>query len=172
MLPASSKQRVNRERQKVGGRTHEIQRLIGRSLRGCLDLKVFGERTLLLDCDVIDADGGTRTASITGAFVAAALAIRKLQPSVPLLSAALKCAVAAVSVGIIRGTACLDLNYIEDKEAHVDMNIVQTSKGEFLEVQGTGEGASFSKEQLNEMMLLSDKGIAQLFEVQRCAIES
>lgn len=171
MLPASSAQRVNRERSKIGGRTQEIQRLIGRSLRTAVDLNVIGERTILLDCDVLDADGGTRTAAITGAYVALALAVKKLEAQYPKFRSALKTEVAAISVGIVHGVLCLDLPYAEDKVAEVDMNVVKTSGNQYVEVQGTGENASFTREQLNQMLDLADSGIAQLFQAQRKALE-
>ena len=171
MLPGSSGQRVNRERAKIGGRTHEIQRLIGRSLRSAFDLNLLGERSLQVDCDVLDADGGTRTAAITGSFVAVALAIRKLQGNVPGLSAALKMAVAAVSVGMVKGVPCLDINYEEDKEAEVDMNVVKTSTGLFVEVQGTAEGKPFDDKAMQAMLQLAHSGIQQLFKAQQIAIE-
>lgn len=166
MLPASSPQRINRERSKLGGRTQEIQRLIGRSLRTCLDLSKLGERSILLDCDVIDADGGTRTAAITGAYVALVLAMRKVESKVSVLKA-LKGSVAAVSVGIIGGVPSLDLHYDDDKNADVDMNIVKTSDGKYVEVQGTAEGAAFGREALNDLLNLADLGIATLFEAQK-----
>lgn len=172
MLPASSAQRVHRERTKVGGRTHEIQRLIGRSLRTCLDLSAIGERSLLIDCDVLDADGGTRTAAITGAYVALALAVRKLQGRVPSISGALKSAVAAVSVGIVKGVPLLDLPYEEDKQADVDMNVVKTSSGKFVEVQGTAESNPFDESGLSQMLALSQKGIQELFLHQKKVLES
>lgn len=171
MLPGSSSQRVQRERNKVGGRTHEIQRLIGRSLRACVDLNSFGERSLLVDCDVIDADGGTRTASITGAYVAVCLALRKLKATVPNADQAVKAAVAAISVGIVQGVPCLDLNYIEDKDAEVDMNVVRTSQNKFVEVQGTAEGQPFDETHLEKMLALSKKGIEELFQAQRKALQ-
>ncbi|NDG27318.1 MAG: ribonuclease PH, partial [Proteobacteria bacterium] len=139
MLPASSGQRIQRERNKIGGRTMEIQRLIGRSLRAAIDMNTLGERSILVDCDVIDADGGTRTASITGSYVAVMLALQKMSVKIPVLSQVAKQAVAAVSVGMVKGTAVLDLDYPEDKDAEVDMNVVMTSEGKFIEVQGTAE---------------------------------
>lgn len=170
MLPASSSQRVGRERQKVGGRTHEIQRLIGRSLRSCFDLGILGERSILIDCDVLDADGGTRTASVTGAYVALALAVRNLRVKLPSLSQGIQCAVAAVSVGIVGGRPVLDLPYSEDKLADVDMNIVKTSANKYVEVQGTAENSAFDTSTLNEMLRLADIGITQLFEAQKRAL--
>src|SRR3954470_2221661 len=132
MLPASSRQRVHRERAKVGGRPHEIQRLIGRSLRSCFDMTKLGERSLLIDCDVIDADGGTRTAAITGSYVAVALAVQRLRATLPALDGAIRSAVAAVSVGIVRGVPVLDLHYDDDSRADVDMNVVKTSLGQYV----------------------------------------
>ena len=172
MLPACSKQRVQRERAKVGGRTHEIQRLIGRSLRSCIDTKLLGERTIVVDCDVLDADGGTRTASITGAFVAVGLAMKRIQGSYPAAGACLKIAVAAISVGMVRGVACLDLNYEEDKNADVDMNVVKTSANQFVEVQGTAEGAPFDQAAMNDLLALAGKGIQELFLAQQRILES
>lgn len=166
MLPASSVQRVSRERSKVGGRTQEIQRLIGRSLRACLDLDKLGERSVLIDCDVLDADGGTRTAAITGAYVALTLGLRKFQAQAPVLHA-LRGAVAAVSVGVIKGSPCLDLHYDDDKSADVDMNIVKTSEGKYVEVQGTAEGATFDRDALDTLLKLADKGIAELLAAQK-----
>lgn len=171
MLPGSSVQRIQRERAKVGGRTHEIQRLIGRSLRQCVDLNSFGERSILLDCDVIDADGGTRTASITGSYIALLLAIKKLNGTLKNFNPKLKCQVAAVSVGIVNGEPCLDLNYVEDKDAEVDMNIVRTSEQKFIEVQGTAESNPFDDKALNSLLSLASLGINQLFEIQRKALE-
>ncbi|MBI4406266.1 MAG: ribonuclease PH [Deltaproteobacteria bacterium] len=167
MLPGCSDQRVNRERSKVGGRTQEIQRLIGRALRSCIDLKMLGERSILIDCDVLDADGGTRTAAITGSFVALALALRALGKSNPALASAIKSSVAAVSVGLVGGEPLLDLNYEEDKRADVDMNIVKISDGRFVEVQGTAEATPFSHDQLNHLLHLASLGIDRLLEQQR-----
>ena len=171
MLPASSSQRIQRERQKVGGRTHEIQRLIGRSLRTCIDLSQLGERSILVDCDVVDADGGTRTASITGAYVAVMLAIKKIQLKAPSLVPLVKTGVAAVSVGIVKGVPCLDLNYEEDKDAEVDMNIVRTSSGRFIEIQGTAEGVPFDDEAMQSLVTLGKKGVQELLEIQKKALE-
>jgi len=165
MLPGSSPKRVGRERQKVGGRTHEIQRLIGRSLRTCVDMTKLGERSLLIDCDVLDADGGTRTAAITGSYVALALALRKLP-----FAAALKTAVAAVSVGIVRGTPCLDLHYHDDRDAEVDMNVVKTAEGKYVEVQGTAENNPFDQAELDQLLALAGKGIDILLDAQRKAL--
>ena len=171
MIPASSSQRVARERGKVGGRTQEIQRLIGRSLRNCVDLTRLGERSLLLDCEVLDADGGTRTAAITGSYVALALALRKLEATVPGVQRVLKAAVAAVSVGIVDGKAVLDLHYNDDKRAEVDMNVVKTSADQYVEVQGTAENAPFDRASLDRLLHLADKGIAELFQIQAEALK-
>ncbi len=172
MLPASSSQRVNRERTKMGGRTQEIQRLIGRSLRTAVDLSAIGERTILIDCDVLDADGGTRTAAITGAYVSLVLAMRKLEGKNPKFRGAIKTEVAAISVGIVHGVLCLDLPYEEDKVAEVDMNIVKTSQNQYIEIQGTAEAAAFGREAMNQMLDLADAGINQLFQAQKKALES
>lgn len=171
MLPGSSSQRIPRERSKLGGRTQEIQRLIGRSLRACIDLKALGEKSILVDCDVLDADGGTRTAAITGAYVAVMLAIKKLSPQFPELKDVVKGAVAAVSVGIVDGVPCLDLHYDDDKNAQVDMNIVKTSAGEYVEVQGTAEGLPFGRKGLNDLLDLADKGLENLFRAQASVLD-
>jgi ribonuclease PH len=172
MLPASSSQRIQRERTKIGGRTHEIQRLIGRSLRNAVDLTKLGERAVLVDCDVIDADGGTRTAAITGSYVALALALKKFTTTIPSFNEVLKIAVAAVSVGVVNGVPCLDLNYEEDKDAEVDMNVVKTSENKFAEVQGTAEAAPFDQATLNRLLDLAHSGITQLFDAQKKALGS
>jgi ribonuclease PH len=172
MLPGSSSQRIPRERSKLGGRTQEIQRLIGRSLRACVDLKALGEKSLLIDCDVLDADGGTRTAAITGSYVALMLAVKKLSGEFPELKNVVKGAVAAVSVGLVEGVPCLDLHYDDDKRAQVDMNIVKTSAGQYVEVQGTAEGLPFGRDGLNDLLDLADKGLQQLFRLQQSVIES
>lgn len=169
MLPRSTLTRSPRESilGKVGGRTHEIQRLIGRSLRAVVDAATLGERTLLVDCDVLQADGGTRTAAITGAYVAMSLAIedmleRKIIPASPIISA-----VAATSVGILHGEALLDLAYEEDSQAEVDFNVVMTSLGEFVELQGTAEGRPFPRETIDQVLALAEKGISQLLLAQK-----
>lgn len=169
MLPRATLTRTAREsaRGRVGGRTHEIQRLIGRSMRAVVDLARLGERTLWVDCDVIQADGGTRTASITGGFVALALALQKLVASGTLKSLPLRDTVAATSVGIVDGTAVLDLPYEEDSRAEVDMNFVLTGSNKFIEIQATAEQIPFSDEQLAEMTRLARKGIQQLANTQR-----
>jgi len=168
MLPAATAERTQREatRGKISGRTQEIQRLVGRALRAACDLKAIGPRTIWIDCDVIQADGGTRTASITGGFVALKLALcdlvkRKLLPQLPLLKN-----IAAVSVGMIDGQPMLDLCYEEDSGAGVDMNVVMTSEGKFVEVQGTAEREAFSEEDLNALMALARKGIKELIKLQ------
>jgi len=164
MLPGSSQERIAREssRGKVGGRTHEIQRLIGRSLRAVADLKTFGEKTVWIDCDVIQADGGTRTASITGAYVALALAVRGWIKNGVIEKTPVHDAVAAVSIGIVDGKVLLDLNYLEDSRADVDMNIVMTGDGRFVEVQGTAEMQAFTHDQLIEMTRLGAASIAEI----------
>jgi ribonuclease PH len=167
MLPRATNTRTQRETQKPSGRTAEIQRLIGRSLRAIVDTKLLGERQIYLDCDVIQADGGTRCASITGAYVALALACRKLVKQGTIKQNPILSEVAAISVGIIDGTSILDLAYAEDSEADVDMNVVCTGTGKFIELQGTAEREPFSREQMDEMLVLADAGINKLFEIQR-----
>lgn len=172
MLPRSTLTRSAREaaRGRVGGRTHEIQRLIGRSLRAVTDMEELGERSVLIDCDVIQADGGTRTASITGAFVALGLALEKLVEAGTLKSVPLKDFVAAVSVGIVEGTPLLDLCYEEDSGADVDMNIVMTSANKFVEVQATAEHQAFDDEQLQAMIRLARQGLHSLLEKQKALL--
>jgi ribonuclease PH len=174
MLPRSTHTRSPREstRGRIGGRTHEIQRLIGRSLRAAVDLDRLGPRTLFIDCDVIQADGGTRTAAITGAYVAVALAARKLVRAGTLRAAPLRTAVAATSVGIVNGVPVLDLNYAEDSKAEVDFNVVMTREGRFIEVQGTAEGEPFSREAMDRLLDLAAGGIRQLFEKQQTVLDS
>ncbi|HWH76879.1 MAG TPA: ribonuclease PH [Candidatus Binatus sp.] len=174
MLPGSSQQRIGREssRGKVGGRTHEIQRLIGRSLRAIADLKSLGERTIWIDCDVIQADGGTRTASITGAYVAVAEAVRGWLAKGIITSDPVKEAVAAVSIGIVDGKILLDLCYEEDSKADVDMNFVMTSSGKFIEVQGTAESAPFTRKQMERMAEIAQNGIKELMKSQKKVIGS
>ena len=169
MLPRSSKERIPREsvRGKVSGRTQEIQRLIGRSLRAVIDLPKFGERTVWIDCDVIQADGGTRTASISGAFVALALALRAAKEAGKISSVPIRDHVAATSVGVFEGEALLDLNYHEDSRADVDMNVVMTGSGEFIEVQGTAESSPFSQATLDKMLALAARGIDDIVRCQR-----
>lgn len=172
MLPRATNTRTQRETKSPSGRTQEIQRLIGRSLRAVVDTKKLGERQIFLDCDVIQADGGTRCASITGAYVALALACRKLVKNNIIKNSPLLSEVAAVSVGIIEDTPILDLAYIEDSNAEVDMNIVCTGAGKFIEIQGTAEREPFTREQMNEMLALAEKGINDLFAIQRNALNS
>jgi len=174
MLPGSSATRIPREatRGRVGGRTHEIQRLIGRSLRGVIDLSALGERTIWIDCDVIQADGGTRTASITGSYIALALATRRLRERGLISAEPLRNSVAAVSAGVVAGELLLDLCYAEDSKAEVDMNLVMTGDGQYVEVQGTGEAHSFSPEQFTGLTALASKGIARLSEIQRDILAS
>ncbi len=169
MLPGSSQARIGREssRGKVGGRTHEIQRLIGRSLRAITDLNRLGERTVWIDCDVIQADGGTRTASITGAYVALVEAIRLWQNRGILKEDPIKDSVAAVSIGIVRGKIFLDLCYEEDSKADVDMNFVMTGSGKFIEVQGTAESAPFTRKQMENMTELAQEAIKELLKTQK-----
>ena len=169
MLPASCHERIAREssKGKPSGRTQEIQRLIGRSLRSVVDLQKVGERTIWIDADVIQGDGGTRTASITGGFIALAEAIEKLKKSGIITENPIKDFIAAVSVGITDGKPALDLCYKEDSNAEVDMNIVMTGKGEFEEIQGTAEGAPFSKKQMELLIGLAKKGIAELIDIQK-----
>ncbi len=168
MLPRATNTRTSREatRGKQGGRTLEIQRLIGRSLRAITDLEALGERTITLDCDVIQADGGTRTASISGAYVALSLAIQRLSGDKRLAKNPVYGQVAAVSVGIYRGTPVLDLDYAEDSEAETDMNIVMNEAGNFIEVQGTAEGHAFSDDEFGAMLHLARKGIAEIIAAQ------
>ena len=173
MLPRSTHTRTAREvtRGKPSGRTHEIQRLIGRSLRAISNRSVLGERTITIDCDVLQADGGTRTAAITGAYVAFAIACRRLLKENRIKRSPIIAEVAAISVGIVDGTPLLDLKYDEDSRAEVDMNVVCTGDGRFIEVQGTAEGSPFSREQMDELLELGRKGIEQLIRAQRQAIE-
>lgn len=174
MLPRSTHTRSSREIGRGGpsGRTHEIQRLIGRSLRAIANRKVLGERTITLDCDVLQADGGTRTAAITGAYVAFAIACRRLLAEKKIARSPIIGEVAAVSVGIVDGAPLLDLKYDEDSRAEVDMNIVCTGDARFIEVQGTAEGLPFSREQMDTLLELGKKGIAELVRLQREAINS
>ena len=172
MLPRATGTRVDREaaRGKQTGRTQEIQRLIGRSLRAVIDLSKIGERTIQIDCDVIQADGGTRTASITGAYVAVADAVAYLLAKKNLGASPLRDHVAAISVGVYRGAAVLDLDYLEDFDCDTDMNVVMTGSGGFVEVQGTAEGDAFTQEQMNSMLALAKKGILELVTAQRAAL--
>lgn len=173
MLPAATHERMPREsmRGKVKGRTHEISRLVGRSLRAAVDLSQLGENTIQLDCDVLQADGGTRTAAITGAYVALADAIAVLKERGVVPGEPLRAPVAAVSVGVIDGHVCLDLPYEEDSRAEVDMNVVMTEEGRFVEIQGTGEHAEFDREQLNELLDVATKGCQELIAAQKAALE-
>jgi ribonuclease PH len=173
MLPRSTNSRMQREaaKGKQSGRTQEIQRLIGRSLRAVVDLKKLGERTIHLDCDVIQADGGTRTASITGSFVALRDAVLFLMQKGLLTESPLKDAVAAISVGIYQGTPVLDLDYLEDSECDTDMNVVMLGSGHFVEVQGTAEGHAFSREEMDELLELAKSGIADLIAMQQAAFK-
>lgn len=173
MLPRATLERTQREasRGRIGGRTHEIQRLIGRALRATVDMAKLGERMITVDCDVIGADGGTRTASITGAWVALGLALRRIADPGDVAGWPLTGQIAAVSVGVVDGTAMLDLPYAEDSRAEVDMNIAMTSAGEFVELQGTAEGKPFDRATLDRLLALGDAGIRRLFVVQRDALE-
>ncbi len=174
MLPRATHTRSDREaaRGKQSGRTQEIQRLIGRSLRGVFDLALLGERTISLDCDVLQADGGTRTAAITGAYVAAHDAVSWLLSQGRIVRSPIVDAVAAVSVGIVGGTPVLDLEYVEDSACDTDMNVVMTGAGGFVEVQGTAEGVAFSRAEMNAMLQLAENGIRQLIAAQRVALEA
>jgi len=168
MLPRATAERNPREsaRGKIGGRTHEIQRLIGRSLRAVVDLKALGERTIWLDCDVLQADGGTRSASITGAFIALADALRKIEDA----DVGVKEYLAAVSVGIVNGELLLDLDYGEDSTAEVDFNVVMTQSGKLVEVQGTAEGRPFSRAEMEQLLNLAEKGVFELMEIQKALL--
>jgi ribonuclease PH len=169
MLPRATAKRTPREvtKGRPSGRTHEIQRLIGRALRSVIDTSILGERTVAIDCDVIQADGGTRTASITGAFVALSLAVRQLMKFGSLKRSPIRDSVAAVSVGLVRGVPMLDLNYEEDSQADVDMNVVMTGSGKFVEVQGTAEHDPFDDAQMAQLIALARSGIAELAELQK-----
>jgi len=173
MIPRATQTRSPREsvRGRPGGRTQEIQRLIGRALRSVVDLRAIGERTIMIDCDVIQADGGTRTASVTGAYVALVDALRWLKERGEIEEIPIRDSVAAVSVGIVDGEMLLDLDYNEDSRAQVDMNLAMTSKGEFVEIQGTAEEAPFTMEQLEGLIALGRKGIMELSEIQRRVLE-
>jgi len=173
MLPRSTSERMGREaaRGRQGGRTMEIQRLIGRSLRAVVDMRKLGERTITIDCDVIQADGGTRTASITGGFVALAQAAQKLLSDGLIKQNPLTGSVASVSVGIYKGTPILDLDYAEDSNAETDMNVVMTDSGLFIEVQGTAEGHPFSEDEMQQMLGLARKGITELCDRQKAVLD-
>jgi ribonuclease PH len=170
MLPKSSNERIQRERKSVSGRTQEIQRLIGRSLRACIDLVKLGERQIMIDCDVIQADGGTRTASINGGFVALSMLINDMIKKGELATNPIKENVCALSIGVIKGEVCADLDYIEDSTADVDMNLVMTSSGDLVEVQGTAEGGTFSKAELDGMVALGMKSLPMIIKAQDEAI--
>ena len=174
MLPRATAERTDREsvRGKIGGRTHEISRLIGRCLRGVVDMKALGENQIQLDCDVLQADGGTRTASITGAYVALVDALRWAERNRKIKRAdkVLKDCVSAVSVGVINGTPMLDLPYIEDSQAMTDMNVAMTGSGQFIEIQGTAEHRPFSRDELNQLLDLAEKGNKELQAAQRAAL--
>jgi ribonuclease PH len=172
MLPRSTHTRTPREveRGRPTGRTQEIQRLIGRALRGVVDLELLGPRTITIDCDVLQADGGTRTASITGGFVALALAVRRLEAQGAIANV-IRAQVAAVSVGIVGGVPMVDLCYEEDAAAEVDCNVVMTSNGDFVELQGTAERKPFTRQELDTMLALAERGISELLEAQRSALE-
>lgn len=174
MLPRSTHDRMGREasRGKQGGRTQEIQRLIGRSLRAAVDMKALGENTITIDCDVLQADGGTRTASITGGFVALSLAVKKMLAKKQIKKNPLHGQVASVSVGIYEGVPVLDLDYAEDSNAETDMNVVMNDASAFIEVQGTAEGHAFRKDELDAMLNLAENGIKQLLEKQAQALEN
>jgi len=169
MLPGSTNHRKSRDKAgKVDGRTVEIQRLIGRSLRAIVNLDQIGERTLWIDCDVIDADGGTRTASITGAFIAVVDALQSIKKELPNgIAGVLTDSVAAVSVGIVEREPRLDLEYVEDRDAEVDMNLIMTGTGRFIEVQGTGEEATYTRDELNTLIDLGSRGIAEITAMQK-----
>jgi ribonuclease PH len=172
MLPAATNTRSTREVSKgrPSGRTMEIQRLIGRALRSVVDRRVLGERTVWVDCDVLQADGGTRTASITGGFVALSIALRKLQTEGKLPRPPLTGMIAAISVGVVESRPVLDLDYVEDSAAEVDMNVVRTDDGKYVELQGTAESRPFSRERLDELLVLADSGIDRLLDAQRAVI--
>lgn len=169
MLPRASQERSSREstRGRIGGRTHEIQRLIGRSLRAVVDLEALGERTILIDCDVLQADGGTRCGSITGGFIALVDCMRSLMKSGFIAKIPIKDFVAATSVGVLKGQAVLDLTYDEDSKADVDMNVAMTGGGKFVEVQGTSEGEPFTKSQMDGLLSLAKRGIEELIKIQK-----
>jgi len=174
MLPRATHTRSDREaaKGKQSGRTQEIQRLIGRSMRAVFDLKKLGERTIALDCDVLQADGGTRTAAITGAFVAAQDAVNFLLANGKLTESPITAQVAAISVGIVQGTPVLDLEYTEDSACDTDMNVVMTGAGHFVEVQGTAEGAAFTRAEMDAMLLLAEKGVSELMDMQRKSLSN
>jgi len=170
LLPRSTHERTPRETMGLRGRTQEIRRFIGRSLRAAVNLEKLGQRTLIVDCDVIQADGGTRTASVTGGYVALAIALDKLVRGGLLLPNVLKTAVAAVSAGVVNGQPVLDLRYAEDSVAEADFNVVMTARGEYVEVQGTAEGQPFAREVIHELLDLAEKGTQELFKLQNQAL--
>ena len=170
MLPASTSERRRRNRMRIDGRTQEIQRLIGRSLRAVVDLDLLGENSVLIDCDVLQADGGTRTAAITGAYVAMCDAMRVALREKRIKRSPILDAVAAVSIGKVNGRMLLDLDYAEDSQAEVDMNVVMTGSGRFIEVQGTGEGATFTRDELDKLLRLGSRGVKHLLEMQQKAL--
>ncbi len=170
MLPGATNERRRRNRSKIDGRTQEIQRLIGRSLRAVVDLDALGENSILLDCDVLQADGGTRTASVTGAYVALCDCVRVARKNKWITESPVTDAVAAISVGRVKGNALLDLDYPEDSTAEVDMNVVMTGSGKFVEVQGTGEGATFDRKDLDKLLSLASRGIKQIVDIQSKAL--
>ena len=173
MLPGSTSPRKQRDRTKVDGRTTEIQRLIGRSLRAAVNFEALGEHTIVIDCDVLQADGGTRTLSITGGFIALCQAVSTIDPArLPDTGPILKDSVAAISVGVVNGSPVLDLDYPEDSTAEVDMNVIMTGRGKFIEVQGTAEGEPFSFETLQQQLNLAQHGIQQLTELQKNSLKS
>jgi ribonuclease PH len=172
MLPRSTHSRTPREKSHSGGRAQEIQRIVGRSLRAAIDLEKLGPRTCIVDCDVLQADGGTRTAAITGGYVALVIALTDYIASERVSKQVIKTEIAAVSVGIVDGLAILDLCYQEDSVADVDINVVMTSSGEFVDIQGTGENATFSRQDLDQMLKLAYKGIGQLIEAQRQVLDA
>lgn len=174
MLPRATATRSPRDsvQGRIGGRNHEIQRFIGRSLRAVIDLPALGERTLIIDCDVLQADGGTRTAAVTGSYIALHQALKTLANMGIISSIPLKSAVAATSVGILHNYMMLDLCYDEDSNAEVDFNVVMTSRGEFVEIQGTAEGKPFSKQLVDDLLLMAEKGIRQLFQIQQATLDS
>lgn len=170
MLPGSTSPRKRRERDKMDGRSTEIQRLIGRSLRAAVDFKALGARTITIDCDVLQADGGTRTLSITGGFIALCDAVASIRGELPEGAAVIQRSIAAISVGIVDGVAVMDLDYQEDSTAEVDLNVVMSGSGQFIEVQGTAEGRPFSRDYLNQQLDLASVGIEQLTRLQREAL--
>lgn len=170
MLPGSTSPRKRREREKLDGRSSEIQRLIGRSLRQAVDLKALGARTITIDCDVLEADGGTRTASITGGFIALCDAVASIKETLTPGRPVIVRSIAAISAGVVNGVPVLDLDYIEDSTAEVDLNVVMTGSGDFVEVQGTAEGVAFSRKFLDAQLSLAEQGIARLTQIQREAL--